>query len=300
MRISLLASIIIVIGASAWGVYWIPVREIEAAGIVSGYAVAVFNAPAFLMAVAVCLFFPRPEPGLARLIFLGGLCAGLGLTFYAMGLVLTTVVRATLLFYLTPIWSTLLAILILNERPGLSRWLALALALAGLTLTLGATPADIADGFGLGEALALISGLVWAGAAVAIRMIGETAPPARAIDVRLVAHMYLWIVIVAPLTAWATSAPTPSFGMAVSAITPLVLALSVVILVSLYAIFWAVGRLSPGRSGLLMMSEVVVAVITAAILLPEEAMNAREWIGAALIVGAGAVEVLGGEREDAA
>lgn len=290
----ILASLIIVIGASAWGVYWIPVREIEAAGVENGWAVVVFNAPA-LIAALIAPFFLGPVPVRAsRLIMIAGALAGAGLAFYAMGLVLTTVVRATLLFYLTPVWSTVLAIIVLGERPGLSRWLALALGLAGLMLTLGASPADIAAGFGPGETLGLIAGAVWAGAAVIIRRIGEIEPPSRAIDARLVMHQFIWVIIFAAAGSVLLGDGAPSPAVAAAALSPMVLAFSFFILASLYAIFWAVGRLSPGRSGLLMMSEVVVAVITASLLLPDEAMNSREWLGAGLIVSAGLIEVLGG------
>ena len=57
-------------------------------------------------------------------------------------------------------------------------------------------------------------------------------------------------------------------------------------------LFWAQKFLFPGRVGLLMMSEVLTAVVTASLLLPEESMSAIEWMGAALIVGACLLEVL--------
>jgi drug/metabolite transporter (DMT)-like permease len=40
-----------------------------------------------------------------------------------------------------------------------------------------------------------------------------------------------------------------------------------------------------------MMTEVIVATLTASLLLPEEAMGMLEWIGACLIVGACVVEI---------
>ena len=292
----LLASLILVIGASAWGVYWVPVRAIEATGIENGWAVVVFNAPALAVAMIAPFFLGSVPARANRLIIIAGAMAGAGLAFYAMGLVLTTVVRATLLFYLTPVWSTVLAILFLRERPGLARWAALTLGIAGLGLTLGATPDDIASGFGVGEALGLISGVVWAIAAVIIRRIGEIAPPSRAIDARLVLHQFIWVIFFAAVGSALMGDHAPTLAEGAAALTPMVLAFSLFILASLYAIFWAIGRLSPGRSGLLMMSEVVVAVITASLLLPEEAMNAREWIGAGLIISAGLVEVFGGAR----
>jgi len=64
-----------------------------------------------------------------------------------------------------------------------------------------------------------------------------------------------------------------------------------VILPSVWVIFWAQKFLFPGRVGLLMMSEVLVAVLTASIFLPEEAMSLMAWCGALLIVTACFIEV---------
>ena len=61
-----------------------------------------------------------------------------------------------------------------------------------------------------------------------------------------------------------------------------------------YAIVWAARRLSPGRVGILMMSEVLVAVVSAT-LLAGEFMGVGEWMGAVLIIGAAVLEVTSGE-----
>ena len=60
---------------------------------------------------------------------------------------------------------------------------------------------------------------------------------------------------------------------------------------SFFVIIWAAQRISPGRIGILMMSEVLVAVITAGWLL-DEPFGPKEWIGGGLIVVAGMIEVL--------
>ena len=54
--------------------------------------------------------------------------------------------------------------------------------------------------------------------------------------------------------------------------------------------------LFPGRVGILMMSEVIVACISASILLPEETMVIIQWLGAIGIVSAALVEVIFGYK----
>jgi len=56
-------------------------------------------------------------------------------------------------------------------------------------------------------------------------------------------------------------------------------------------LFWVQKFLFPGRVGLLMMSEVLTAVLTASLFLPEERLSAIEWAGAVLIIGACLFEV---------
>ena len=58
------------------------------------------------------------------------------------------------------------------------------------------------------------------------------------------------------------------------------------------SIFWAQQFLAAGRAGLLMMSEVVVAMISASVFLPDERLSLLQWGGALLIVGASIVEIL--------
>ena len=56
---------------------------------------------------------------------------------------------------------------------------------------------------------------------------------------------------------------------------------------------WPASLLSPGRVGLLLMGDVVVGVVSAA-LFAGEPFGLREALGALLIIAAGAVEVGGG------
>ena len=158
--------------AAFWGLYWIPLRETEALGVPPIWSVALFNMPLIFISAAVFAWFFGANRAVLGKVILAGVLAGAGLALYGMGLMLTTVVRATLLFYLTPVWGTLIGMVLLGERPGLRRWLALAFGIAGLVLTIGLTPDDLNLVFGMGEAVGLTSGLVWAMAATVMRGAG--------------------------------------------------------------------------------------------------------------------------------
>jgi drug/metabolite transporter (DMT)-like permease len=56
-------------------------------------------------------------------------------------------------------------------------------------------------------------------------------------------------------------------------------------------------RLFPGRVGILMMSEVFVAIFSATLLLPEEVMSMAQWFGGGLIILACLCEVFVSTQE---
>ena len=74
---------------------------------------------------------------------------------------------------------------------------------------------------------------------------------------------------------------------------------SVIVLLPSFCIIFRISQiLFPGRVGILMMSEVVVAVISAKILLPEEQMLILQWVGAFAILLAGFIEILFGYNKN--
>ena len=74
---------------------------------------------------------------------------------------------------------------------------------------------------------------------------------------------------------------------------------SIVILLPCFFIIFRVSQfLFPGRVGILTMSEVIVAIVSAAVLLPEEVLPPVQWLGAVAIIFAGIVEVVFGFNKD--
>ena len=74
---------------------------------------------------------------------------------------------------------------------------------------------------------------------------------------------------------------------------------SILILMPCFLIVFIVSKyLFPGRVGILMMSEVIVAIVTASILIPGEKMMLLQWLGAFAIMFAGIYEVLFGYNKN--
>ena len=163
------ASGVIFLGASIWGLYWIPIRYLEAQDIDGAWAIALINGPAALIFLPFAMLFLRKDSRGLGLAIRVGFVTGLGIGLYATSLVHTDVVRATLLFYLTPIWATLIGIYWMNERPTWQRWAAIALGIVGLLLLVSGNTGRAVN---IGDLLALASGIAWAIGASMIRHAG--------------------------------------------------------------------------------------------------------------------------------
>lgn len=270
-----------------WGIFWLPMRAFDQAGLAGGWA----SLWLYLISAALLLpiaFVRRRRLGDAGVVLLvTGFFTGAGFTFYATSLLLTEVVRTLLLFYMTPVWSTLLGRALLQERITGGRGLAIVLGIAGLAVILGA------DGGApyprnLGDWLALLAGLAWAYGTVRIRREQDTAAFEQVFAFFIGGLVVSAAVVLLPAELIGFS---PS-GHVLRSLAPWLLVLVVAFVVpSVFMVIWGATLLSPGRVGILLMGEVVVGIASAAVL-TDEPFGAREAVGAVLIVSAGLIEVL--------
>jgi len=282
-------SLIIVVSSCAWGLYWLPLRSIEQSGIVGSWSIVLVNACPLLILVPLIFFnldkikkYPKP-------IFFAGIMIGAAFTFYANGLVETSVIRATLLFYLSPIWSTIIGIIWLNERLTIARVISIIVALIGIIFLLYDFRDQETVILNFGDFSSILSGLFWAlGASILKKWSNLPIIPLTAIVYFSTTSLSILLAIVV------YKAPIPSLAL-IGQNFPIAFIWSVIVLLPSFCIIFRISQiLFPGRVGILMMSEVAVAVISAKILLPEEQMVVLQWIGALAILLAGVVEIIFG------
>ena len=282
-------SLIIVVSSCAWGLYWLPLRSIEQSGIVGSWSIVLVNACPLLILVPLIFFnldklkkYPKP-------IFFAGIMIGAAFTFYANGLVETSVIRATLLFYLSPIWSTIIGIIWLNERLTIARVISIIVALIGIIFLLYDFRDQETVILNFGDFSSILSGLFWAlGASILKKWSKLPIIPLTAIVYFSTTSLSILLAIVV------YKAPIPSLALIGQNFSTAFIWSVIVLLPSFCIIFRISQILFPGRVGILMMSEVAVAVISAKILLPEEQMVILQWIGALAILLAGVVEIIFG------
>ncbi len=125
----------LMLNAFVWGVSWWPFRQFNALGLNPLWATAAMYAVCTLLIVAVR---PSAVGALWRHPPLWGILLASGATNAAFnwGVTEGDVVRVVLLFYLMPVWATLLARWLLDERLTRLIGLRLALALAGAMVVL--------------------------------------------------------------------------------------------------------------------------------------------------------------------
>ena len=268
-----------------WGIFWIPVRAINEAGIHGLWSSAIWFAvpTAILLPLAIVRLKSIKAGGLSLQIT--AILSGVALFCYTLAFLYTDVVRAILLYYLTPAWSTLLAAAILRENITWQRIIAIILAIIGMLVIFGLglsfpLPRNIGDWLGI------TSGFVWAIAIVRIRKHEIHS----AVDMTI--GFFFWSMILSIILCFfLVSDQLPSIEKAFSVLPWLIPFMAIAVIPGAFASLWGPKYVSPGLAGLLMMTEIVFGSITAA-LFANEQFGAREVFGIILISSASLFEPL--------
>ena len=279
------ASLAVAVSGAVWGVYWLPLRHLERAGLSGSWATVAFFVAALAPALALA-FAARREirADLRRFLWLA-FFNGLVFILYSDAYAGTTVFNVLFLFYLSPIWSILIGRFWLGERIGAARLCCVVAGLAGLVLMLGGDggsplPRNPYDW------MAVASGILWAVLTIRIRNSAEVGAAANS------AAFFLGGAAMAlpfALILGSDSLPEPR---AIHAAWPLVLPIAWLLwLPSQFLLFWGVRRISPVRTGILLMTELISGVATAA-WLSGDPITAVQALGGALILAAGLGDIL--------
>ena len=275
----------VAVAAVLWGIWWMPLRALEAAGLSGDWSSVFVYTVAAVALLPVAFARRRQFRAGGWPVAAAGILYGVALVTWNHALITGEVVRVSLLFYLMPVWATLLGAAFLSERLTAYRVAAVACGLAGAAVVLG-----IEGGFptprNVGEWMALVSGVVFALSVTYARSAGGggwfegtyLALPSAA--VLAVVFVYL-----------APQGSSLSGGAIWSIFPALLLAVLLWHVPSIGLTLWGAGHLGPARVSILMLLEIVAAAGSAA-LLAGEPFGWREAVGCLLILGSGALEGL--------
>lgn len=265
-------------GATVWGLIWYPYRALEQAGTSGELAVTLTYGCAFILAAVMF----RPQLAQARLswaLAAIGLSAGWANVGFMLAVVYGDVMRVVLLFYLAPVWTVLLARLLLNEKLNVFGYGLILFAFGGALIILwqprigGPFPRSAAEWIGLSAGVAFALSNVLARRTIAI-----------AIELKVLA-VFAGCVAVGAVCLLFTAPAAVAWSAALEHAMLLGL-LSLVILSVNVAVQYGLSQVSANRAIVIYLFELVVTAV-AAWLLAGELLTLKEWCGGAMIIAAG-------------
>lgn len=272
---TLLPVISLLIAATLWGIFWIPLRWLEGLGLEGLSATFLIYSGTLLVCIPIVVRHHqdwRRRPGL---IFAIMLCSGWCNTAFILAILNGEILRVILLFYLSPVWSTLLARWVLREQLDRQAYLTLLIAVIGALLILWHPEIGLPWPQSSADWLALSSGFAFALANMFIRMASNihinTKTVASWLGVILVAGVAL--VVTGTGMGWAG---TP--GVIYAVLTGLIL-----MTLMTFAVVYGVTHMPIHRSAVILLFEVVAAAISS-YLLTDERLGVREIIGGLIVV----------------
>ena len=277
------ASIMVFAASSMWGLLWVPMRLTESMGVAPLWVQFWFTTmPALFLAGLYAPSLMR-QRAFWPVYLISGMCIGMGYTLYAVGLLVGSVSKTTVLFYLTPIWSTLLGMVFLGENPGIRRWAAIAMATLGCCLVMRINPIEMQ--LEKVDLLGLLSGVFWGMGTVALRKF----PEADYKNATMAQYVCGTLITGAAILVLGTDTPE----LAATGKAALMGAVfGILVFMSTFMLIIRIMQyMSPGRVGILMLSEALVAVISAMLFLGE-LLSFAQWIGVLVILSAGVIVAL--------
>ena len=268
---------------AVWGLFWIPLRALEDTGLHGLWVTVVYFLVPTLCLVPIGIWRWKHFKVGGLQLQITAMLSGLALLLYTMSIVYTDVVRAILLFYLTPVWGTILARIFLRDAITPQRIFAMAIAVFGALTIFGLglqfpVPQNVGDWMGVG------AGMLWAIASLRINIYKNYS------TIEMTLGFFFWSFIFS-IVAALIFAPlyVPSVAQTLPALPLLLIFMFLLIMPATYASLWGPKFLSPGVVGLLFMTEIMVGSISVA-LLSEELISVREVTGILLITCASLIE----------
>ncbi len=281
-----------------WGLFWIPLRYLDESGITGLWAVALVMFTALLPALLVSYWKTELKHCMNLDCWLVGSALGLASVLYFIGILYSDVVRVVFLFYLLPLWTTLAARLIYAEPIRRAQVLVIAAALTGVWLLLGGgTALPIPQN--IGDWCAIAAGLCW-GISLSLLRGREQTPPffttcatlATGLMLSVLGAIGLWLIDPQlQLTGWIPNASTWYHVM------PLALVFGIFILFpAMLGQIWGARRIPAPTAALLTMTEIIVATVSAGLLIGTD-LKPVSLLGGAIIILAVCID-LGVQRRE--
>ena len=276
---SALAAGAIVVNALIWGVSWWPLKFLQNSGLHPLWATA---AVYMLVSGGMLVFYRQSGRALLANPHLWFLALASGLTNVGFNWAVTVgdVVRVVLLFYMMPAWSVLVAWALLGEKPTRGSLLRLLLAMAGVLIVLKTPESPWPIPQSGVDWLALMGGLSFA--ITNALLVRFNSSPSSGRMLAMFAGGALLSTFVSVLGLMLGILPPPSLQ---AAGIPVFFGLCLAFIISNAALQYGAAGLMASTTALLMLTEILFASVSAALLGAAD-FTPRIFWGGSLIVAA--------------
>ena len=280
-------SIALAISAGAWGIYWLPQRILEDGGLTGGWGTISQMMIGTLLLLPIAIWKLSKKKGTGLELPGMGILIGGGFILYALSFLLTDVVRALIMFYMTPVWTTIFEIIFLKKKHGWQSILSLSLDLGGLWVVFS-KETIIPLPQNAGDWIALAGGAIFAAGMIRLEIIKTDGVFPIIFSFFFYGALFN-IVFGFFLADYLGKMPTIEAFISMST---LLIILSIFYFIPTgIIILWAPSQLGAGLCSILFLSEIVVGVISSSIL-TNEPFGWREILGSSLIVIGGILAVM--------
>jgi len=260
--------------STMWGLIWYPLRLFENNGLDGLWASALMYCGTLIVAVPVLYKGWREWRTHPYLFFFMAIATGWTNIAIILALLDGNVVRVLLLFYLSPLWATLLGVFFLGEHLSRRALAILALAMAGAVIMLWhesfgfPAPKDTADW------LALSSGIAFAITNVLIHKLNHASVMVKTATGWLGVLFLAFLLIIFTEQRLAVTTEVIAGAWLLGAVAMTIMNIAVV---------YGVTNMPIHRSAIILLFEIVVAAVSS-LLLTNEVIELREWIGGGLVI----------------
>ena len=280
-------AIALAISAGAWGIYWLPQRILADGGLTGGWGTISQMIIGVILLLPIALWRGIKKRGTGLELPFTGLLVGGGFICYALSFLLTDVVRALILFYMTPIWTTIFEILFLKKKPGWQRAITLSLALGGLWIVFSKNSV-IPLPENAGDWIALVGGAIFAGGMIRLEVVKTDGV------FPIIFSFFFYGALFNILAGFFLAdylGEMPDFEAFISMSMFLIILSVFYFIPTGIVILWSPSKLGAGLCSILFLSEIVVGVISSSIL-TDESFGWREIVGSSMIVIGGILAVV--------
>ncbi len=269
----------LLLAATLWGIFWFPLRWLEQFGL-TGLWQTFFIYTGTLWVVIIILwrqgmnFFQQLGLAPWPLLFMA-LTSGACNTTFILAMLEGEVMRVLLLFYLSPLWATLIGWLFLKEELHVLSIGVLIVAIAGAVVMLWHPgmghpwPAD------KGDWLALVAGINFAILNSLVRFTDRVSIPVKT------SVAWFGAILVSGCLILFSGMGLPEVSFQVAGYAWLIGALMMVIMT--FSVVYGVTHMPVHRSAVILLFELVAGAVSSQ-WLTEEVILPKEWIGGILIV----------------